>query len=674
VSILGDLAAAAGLTDLSATVTPTVSVNGTDLTKALESKLRCTVVDTRLHLPDMFELTFEDSDNSVIADTKVHIGSLVEVHGGASGSSSAECLIKGEVTSIEGEYAGMSMHTIIRGYEKSHRLQRASRTRTFVDMKDSDIAAKIADDAGFSKKDTDISGTSTAHRHISQISQTDWDFLRSRAQEIGFETGVSQGKFFFRKASSAKPSGGGGLMGALADAAAAIGDALTGGGPTTLTFQDNLQSFRPRRTAANLCSDVEVRVYDYQKAEVVVGSAPMKTGTAKLKDDPDPAALANSFKGKELSFPMLPKIPGLPSLGVQPSATARVITNRPLDWGSATTSAVDEMAKGVAEHLASTILEAEGTAFGNPGIQAGKKVVIGGVAEEFCGEWIVTAARHRFVSEEGGYSTYFEVSGRHDRTLLGLASLGGASVRPTTIHGHVIGVVTNSNDPDHLGRVKLGFPWLAPNYESDWARVVQIGMGKEWGNLFLPEVGDEVLVGFEFGDSRRPYVIGGLINGKSKHPLLESAVKASGMTAQTVKRGMVSRIGNQLTFEDEIPSPLTPKPATKGTILLGDADGKMQVFLDTVNGELKIVCDGGPMNPIGKISIEQKSNGGSITVSSAGDVTIEAKAPGKLTLKGGTGIVLDGGSANVEIKGTAGVKVDGGAGLVELSGSMVKLN
>ena len=59
---------------------------------------------------------------------------------------------------------------------------------------------------------------------------------------------------------------------------------------------------------------------------------------------------------------------------------------------------------------------------------------------------------------------------------------------------------------------------------------------------------------------------------------------------------------------------------------------------------------------------------------SAGDVTIEASAPGKLTLKGGMGVSIDGGTANVEIKGTAGVKLDGGAGLVELSGSMVKLN
>ena len=62
-------------------------------------------------------------------------------------------------------------------------------------------------------------------------------------------------------------------------------------GPPTLTFQQNLQSFRPRRSAANIPSDVEVRVYDYEAAEVVVGSAPLKTGTAKLDDDPDPVGV-----------------------------------------------------------------------------------------------------------------------------------------------------------------------------------------------------------------------------------------------------------------------------------------------------------------------------------------------------------------------------------------------
>ena len=149
------------ITDHSATVVPTVSINSIDLIPTVAPKLKRTVVDTRLHLPDMFELTFEDASNSVIEQTMVKIGSLVEIYGGSSGTPKAECLIKGEVTSIEGEYQGSSVHTVIRGYEKSHRLQRSSRTRTFVDMTDADIAKKVALDAKFSPKDVEVGDSRT---------------------------------------------------------------------------------------------------------------------------------------------------------------------------------------------------------------------------------------------------------------------------------------------------------------------------------------------------------------------------------------------------------------------------------------------------------------------------------------------------------------------------------
>src|ERR1700710_1263931 len=97
---------ALGLTDVSQNVTPTVNINSMDLTPLTAPKLVRCVVDTHLHLPDMFELTFEDTENSIISDLMARIGSLVEVYGGKSGDTSATCLIKGEITSIEGEYVG----------------------------------------------------------------------------------------------------------------------------------------------------------------------------------------------------------------------------------------------------------------------------------------------------------------------------------------------------------------------------------------------------------------------------------------------------------------------------------------------------------------------------------------------------------------------------------------
>ncbi|MEO5724522.1 MAG: hypothetical protein ABIQ39_11190, partial [Ilumatobacteraceae bacterium] len=320
-------------TDLAGNVSPTVSINSIDLTPLHIPRLLRTVVDTRVHLPDMFELTFQDTDNSIVAELMIRIGALVEIYGGSSGDPKAACLIKGEITSIEGDYEGTVIHTIIRGYEKSHRLQRSSRTRTFVDMTDSDIASQIAREAGFSPTDIEVGDSSSTHRHVSQISQTDWDFLRFRAQEIGFEVGVAQGGFFFRKASSAKGASGGGLAGAASTAASGAAASLTGEGPPTLTFKQNLMWFRPRRSAANIPGEVEVRVYDYKAAEVVVGKTALATGTAKLGNDPDPQALAGSFTGLPFPIPTMPQIPGLPSLGLMPSTNARAVIDRPMDWG-----------------------------------------------------------------------------------------------------------------------------------------------------------------------------------------------------------------------------------------------------------------------------------------------------------------------------------------------------
>ena len=86
------------------------------------------------------------------------------------------------------------------------------------------------------------------------------------------------------------------------------------------------------------------------------------------------------------------------------------------------------------------------------------------------------------------------------------------------VYGMVVGVVTNNKDPDALGRVKVKFPWLSDTDESHWARVVTPMAGGGRGFYFLPEVDDEVLVGFEHGDVGLPYVLGSLWNGKDKPP------------------------------------------------------------------------------------------------------------------------------------------------------------
>ena len=78
------------------------------------------------------------------------------------------------------------------------------------------------------------------------------------------------------------------------------------------------------------------------------------------------------------------------------------------------------------------------------------------------------------------------------------------------IFGVVVGIVTNNEDPEKLGRVKVRFPWLSDDNESHWARIATLRARLNVGTWFLPDVDDEVLVAFEHGDVRFPHVLGDL--------------------------------------------------------------------------------------------------------------------------------------------------------------------
>jgi Type VI secretion system/phage-baseplate injector OB domain len=623
---------------------------GIPLLPFYEELLIRTVVDTHLHLPDMFELTFVDESGSLTTDAGIRIGTVMEIKGGKESDTTTTSLIVGEVTSIEAICQENVIFTVIRGYERAHRLQRAKRTKTFVNMTDADIARQVASGAGL--EIDKIDSTSTTHTHVAQVAQTDWDFLTQRAREIGFETGVAGNKFFFRRASGSA-AGGGGLAGAAASAAASA----VGLGSDKLMFKDNLLSFFPRISAANITTEVEVRMWDSKDARVVTAKADAASGTATI-DGQVPKQLANSFTDGFLpplpSLPALPPIPGLPKIdfGSTPSNTAHVVFDRPVAYGTAASRAADEVAKSVAEHIGSTFAEAEGDAMGDPAIQAGAQVEIDGVPKEFVGKWTVTNARHVFDPQENGYHTRFWVSGRQNRNLLGLTS-GGQEQR-RGFGGLVCGVVTNVQDPEKLGRVKVALPWLSPSFESDWARVAQVGAGPRSGALFLPEVGDEVLIGFEFGDPRRGYVLGGLINSNSKYGALSTAVSGSGAVNE---RGFATPAGNKLQFTDDLPPGPPGLPPIKSSISLGTKDDKLGLVIDQVAGTVTLACN--PMQPESK--------------NPAGTLTIECGGLGAITIKGGTGGVKIQSDGKLELDGKLGVSINSNA-LVEVKGQLIKLN
>ena len=200
-----------------------------------------------------------------------------------------------------------------------------------------------------------------------------------------------------------------------------------------------------------------------------------------------------------------------------------------------------------------------------------------------------------------------------------LAPLGGGG----RLLAVVPGVVTNNQDPDNLGRVKVKFPWLAEGEESAWARLVSPVAGAKRGLFWLPEVGDEVLLAFEHGDPGRPYVLGGLWNGVDTPP----TDAGDGRDVRVLK----SRSGHLVRLDDS-------DGAEKIEIV--DKSGGNSIVLDTAANTITLTSgkDIQLKAPQGKILLEaqeiQVRSSAATKVEASGSLTVQAS--GSLTLKGST--------------------------------------
>jgi uncharacterized protein involved in type VI secretion and phage assembly len=184
--------------------------------------------------------------------------------------------------------------------------------------------------------------------------------------------------------------------------------------------------------------------------------------------------------------------------------------------------------------------------------------------------------------------------------------------------------VTNNQDPDGMGRVKLKFPWLVDNDESNWARLAVPMAGKGRGLYFLPEVDDEVLVAFEHGDVRFPYVVGALWNGKDAPP-------AKNDDGKNNVRVIKSRSGHVIRLTDE---------EGKEKIEILDKNAKNSIVVDTAQNTITITTekDITLSAPKGTIKLDAQK----IEIKSSADAKIEAgagmevKASGQMNVKGAT--------------------------------------
>jgi uncharacterized protein involved in type VI secretion and phage assembly len=194
------------------------------------------------------------------------------------------------------------------------------------------------------------------------------------------------------------------------------------------------------------------------------------------------------------------------------------------------------------------------------------------------------------------------------------------------VEGVAIGLVTDLQDPNQLGRVRVKYPWREDNQNSYWARPALPYAGKNRGTYFIPELGDEVLLAFDKGDIEHPYVIGVLWNGDDTPPDSNSDGKNNTKLIRT-------RSGHEIRlFEDSGKESIEVKTQGGHSIKMDDSSGSAQINITDSSGSNSVVID----TTQGSITI----TGGTSLKLQAPTIDIEADA--EMTIKAGATMTIQG--------------------------------
>lgn len=597
-----------------------IQVDGSDLAPELIADLEDIYVDMTLGAPDMVTLRFSDPQLDRLEDGFFTIGKSVVLSMDAGEGKQQVATV--EVSAIEPDVQSSGVSTLlVRCYGKMARMHFERRTRSFLKKKDSDLASQIAGEVGLS---ADVTDSSTTHEYMVQWNQTDMEFLLERANRIGYQLYSQEGKLFFQPAGTSRGSAG------------------------TLRYAESLISFQPRLSAIRQATQVTVRGWDPKTKQAIVG-------VASSPDSSNQGGIGSTGGAKLQS--------------AYGTAAPIFVVDEPVS----SQAEAQKIAQGLLDQINREWVEIEGVAFLSPRIKPAYTVTIEGVPGGLNGSYFVTSVRHAW-NQEGG-STTFTVSGRISPSVTGLLDGGAAGQR---IYGVWPALVTNNNDPDNQGRVKVKYAFMPQNsgadLESDWARIASPMAGSSRGFMALPEVNDEVLVAFGGGNPANPYIIGVLWNGRDAPPLTSSNAVASGAVKQRIFK---TRAGHKVLFDDSTDAAKIRVDDNNGQFIeiVSKPDGSRKI---TISGEkdMDILCKG-------NLKIEAK---GTLNMTSTGAMTIKSnaaatfEAASSMTIKSNASMTVSANAslsmsanASAELKANAALSLSS-SGIAELKGSLVKIN
>jgi Rhs element Vgr protein len=471
----------------------------------------------------------------------------------------------------------------------------------YVDKKDSDIIATLIGTYGLT---ANAEATTVQYKELVQYYCSDWDFMLSRAEANGQLVIATDGTV---------------AVAAPKTSASAV---------LEITYGDDLMEFHAEMDARSQFAAAQAVSWDPKTQAVMLGTQAKPTTLNKQGD---------------LTSEILAKVIGLSSLDMQTAATQ---TKDALGkWAAA-----QQVKSGLARIRGS--MKFQGSALA----KVGSLITLKGVGARYSGDVFVSAIHHELIDGNWITEAQFGVSPAWFTERTDVVAPPAAGFLPG-VEGLQIGVVMKlDSDPEGEQRVQVSTPVMRPSTDGVWARLTKFYASDGFGSFFIPEIGDEVVLGYLNNDPSHPIILGSLYSSKRKPPYE--------LTAQNNLKAIVTRCKSKIEFneEDKVITITTPG---NNKLIFSDTD-KSILMQDQNNNKLELNTSGITMDSPKDISITAK---GTITLDAIGTVSITSKADVKssglnVNCEGQVGFVGKG-AATAELSA---------AGQTTVKGAMVMIN
>jgi Rhs element Vgr protein len=544
---------------------------------------------------DMPQGTFPMSDAATFAP-----GALISISAGY-GSETA-VIFSGIVVKHGIKISGNNLgRLVIECRHKAAAMAVGRKSANYVDKKDSDIISALI--GTYSGLSATVTATTTQHKELVQYNCTDWDFMLARAEANGFVVTTEDG---------------GGVTVEVPDTSGTAG--------LLVTYGVDLMAFQSEIDARTQLAEVKATGWD---------------PATQAKVDQTAAPTALNAQGN-LTSATLSGVLGLASYAM-PSMAA-------LDSGSLTAWAKGRMLKAGLSRIRGT-MKFQGSELAVPG----GLIELAGIGERFNGDVYVGAVRH--LIEDGNWLT--EVDFGLEPEWLGDRNGGGTmapGLTPAATGLHVGVVMKLDADPSGMSKIQVNIPVMNAATSGVWARLASFYGSDGVGSYFIPEIGDEVIIGYFDNDPSHPVVLGSLYSSKRTMPYA--------LDANNYMKAILTKAKLLLEFDDEnkVITLVTPG---KNTVIISD-QGKSITLKDQTGNSVVLGTSGITLDSPKDIVMKAT---GKITMTATANVEMTASADVKAT---GLNINCN---ANVGFvaKGAASAELSA-AGQVTVKGAMVMIN